>query len=240
LISVPAFADVPSVDAPYEVKVNLDPVTAQAAFPTLVAGVTVKSRPNTFFLINPTPHSDRTIVRARRDQKNKTDITVKLRGIRQVMAWLLTGPQLGLEGVECEWDVGFADEGKLSCDIKVETSNDTSPLDGASVMARLNESQLRLLEIGTHQPDFHTTLTACPAVPAQVWKEIAAVDGCDEATVEIWQFADGPLYELSCNTTTLEAARAGLQARMDSLGIAASPDQTGKTARALAQCAPAE
>src|SRR5262245_10448467 len=175
----------PSVDAPYEVKVNMDPTTAQAALSALTSGVSKKTRPNTFYQILPIPQTDQTIVRVRRDQKNKTDVTVKLRGIQEIMAWLLTRPQLKLEGVECEWDIGLADEGKLSCDIKIETSNDTSPIDGDTIMARLNDNQRRLLEIGTHQPDFLTTLVACEAVPTEVWKGIAPVAGCDEATVEV-------------------------------------------------------
>ena len=176
-------------------------------------------------------------MRARRDSKNKTDITVKLRGIPDFVGWLLNNPGLQLDGLGCEYDVGVTSDGQLSCDIKVETSNDTTPLDGGSVMARLDDSQQRLFKIGTGKPADHSALVACPSIATRYWKDIAPVDGCtDGATVEIWSFADGPLYELSCKTTTMDAARTGLLARMDALGIFASPDQTGKTMRALEEC----
>src|SRR6185503_18921368 len=156
----------PSIEAGYEVKVNLDPATAEAALPGLVAGVSLKPRSVIYYLISPaTPLGDDTIVRARRDSKNKTDIDVKLRGIPEVLAWMITGGPKGLEGVECETDIGFApDEGNLSCDIKVETAGDTSPLDGDSVRARLTTDQVSLLEIGVHQPAQRISLDACPAV----------------------------------------------------------------------------
>jgi len=225
------------VDFSYEVKVNLDPVTAQAALPALVSGVSEKKRSTIYYQIDPTPDSDMTIVRARRDTKNKTDITIKLRGISDFMGWLLSNPGLKLEGLGCEYDTGMTGDGQLSCDIKVETSNDTSPLDGDSVMERLDDSQEHLFKIGTGKPAKFSSLDACPTIATRVWKDIAPIAGCtDGATVEIWTFADGPLYELSCKTTTMEAARAGLQARIDSLGIVASPDQGGKTAKALAEC----
>lgn len=221
---------------PYEVKVNLDPVTAEAAFPELVSGVSMKPRSVVYYEVEPTPPNDKTIIRARRDNKNKTDITVKLRGIREIVAWLLTNPRASLEGLECEYDAGSTGEVNLSCDIKVETSNDTTPLDGASVKQRLDESQRRLFLIGTRWPLALSKLVACPTIATRVWKEIEPVAGCDEATVEVWSLADGPLYELSCKTTTKEEAQAGLQERMDELGIEASPDQRGKTTRALEEC----
>jgi len=240
LIAGTAYAEPPAVNASYEVKVNLDPERAPVILADLVHGIAAKPRSVYYYQIAPTPQSDKTIVRARRDAKNKVDIDVKLRGIQEVLAWLLTGPQLNLEGVECEWDIGLAADntGNLSCDIKVETPNDLSDLDGASVMARLNDSQRRLFEIGTHHPDFLSSLNACEKIATKVYKGYAIVPGCDEATVEVWPLGENAptIYELSCKTTTLEAARVGLQAEMDRVNIVAAEDQRGKTAQALEQC----
>jgi hypothetical protein len=200
LIAGTAYAEPPAVNASYEVKVNLDPERAPVILADLVHGIAAKPRSVYYYQIAPTPQSDKTIVRARRDAKNKVDIDVKLRGIQEVLAWLLTGPQLNLEGVECEWDIGLAADntGNLSCDIKVETPNDLSDLDGASVMARLNDSQRQLFEIGTHHPDFLSSLNACEKIATKVYKGYAIVPGCDEATVEVWRWARTPRRSTSC------------------------------------------
>jgi hypothetical protein len=219
------------------VKVNLDPATAEAAIPALVGDVAEKPRSTIYYRIHPTPSTDHTIVRARRDSKNKTDLDVKLRDIGNLAASALTDEAAKLDELECEWDMPLAGEGKLSCDIKTETKDDTSPLDGASVKSRLDEQQRKLLVLGTRRPFNILSLTACPTVSTRIWKDIPEIAGCtDGATLEVWMLDDGPLYELSCKTTTLEEARAGLQATIDAVGVAAAADQRGKTERALEQC----
>src|SRR5690606_189594 len=133
-------------------------------------------------------------------------ITVKLRGIHELSASVLANTHLGPEDVDFEWDANLVanDEGKLSADIKIDHADTTFPTDGATVRAMLTPDQRELLAIGARRPFHKLTLRECPGVMADLYKEIPPPPGCDEATVEFWPFPDRPLYELSCNTETLD------------------------------------
>jgi hypothetical protein len=227
------FAACTPIDS-YEVKINLDPATAEAALPSLVGAVKVLPRDSVYYLIDPTPNTDRTIVRARRDSKMKTDLDVKIRDINNAAAAMLTDPNPAFDELECEYDLGLTGPAKLSCDIKTKFSDDTESLDGPTTLSRLDEQQLRLLSLGTDQET--STLTACPAIATKIYKEVPLLDGCDEVTVEVWALAAGPLYELSCKTKTPALALASLQAAIVAGGSSPAADQEGKTSHALAQC----
>lgn len=224
--------------ASYEVKVNLDPVAAEAHLADIVGSVEPFERTSIYYRLRRDARVFDTIVRARRrTSDNKTDLDVKVRDVDDYSATLMTDPEDGLDEVECEYDANLLADGpgKLSCDIKTKFSGDTTPLDGATTLSRLDEEQMQLLQVGTGHR--RAQLTACPGIPAQIYDDLEPIEGCDEVTLEVWPFPQGTLYELSCKTTTLDAARTGLQARIDALGIAPAADQDGKTTHALAACA---
>lgn len=225
------------VDAPYEVKVNLDPTTTPAILPALTAGGKTDQRRSIFYLVNGASPNSIAIVRVRRTAK-KSDVTVKLRGIKELSASVLSGTTLQEGDGDLEWDVNLNDttQGKLSAAIKVEYADTTFATDGTTIRSMLTPKQRELLAIGARRPFGALSLAECPSVVANLYKDLPPPAGCDDATVEMWPFPDGPLYELSCDTETLDAARDGLRTKMAEVGAVAGPDQRGKTERSLALC----
>lgn len=231
------FAACAEVDPPYEVKINLDPASTPALLPQLTAGGKFDQRTSIFYKINGASPTSIAIVRVRRTAK-KSDITVKLRGIHELSASVLASTTLDLEDIDFEYDAKLREpgEGKLSADIKIDHQDITFPTDGATVMSMLTPDQKELLAIGARRPIHKLSLTECPGTLADLYKDLPPPPGCDEATVEVWPFPDEPLYELSCNTETLEEARAGLEGVIASVGAVAAADQRGKTERSLGLC----
>jgi len=231
--------DGPEIEVPYEVKVNLDPGMTPDLLDEITAGAQkIDQRTSTFYKVLGAAPNSIAIVRVRRTAK-KSDVTVKLRGIHELAPSMLSSTTLDLEGIDFEWDAKLDDtsQGSLSADIKIDHADVTFSTDGATVRELLTESQRELLAIGARRPFSALTLFECPGVTATLYKELTPPpSGCDEATFEVWPFSDGTVYELSCNTETLEPARDGLRAAMLEVNAVASPDQRGKTERSLALC----
>jgi len=237
VLFVPLLVACADFTAPYEVKVNLDPDATPAILDALTEGAKIDQRTSIFYRIEGAAPNSIAIVRLRRTAK-KTDITVKLRGLHELSANVLSSTTLGPDDVDFEYDAKLREpgEGKLSGDIKIDHADTTFSTDGATVRALLTPDQRELLAIGARRPFHRLALVECPGVTATLYKDLPPPSGCDEATVEYWPFPDRPLYELSCNTETLDDARAGLEGLIAQTGATVDSDQRGKTERSLALC----